>query len=309
MPERNDHLETLKETPSQLKEALAGVPKKLLQWNPAPGKWSIQQILCHMRDMEKEAYLVRYRRILEEDNPSLPDADGDILALELGYQSLKLGEVVRDWKRARKETLKLLRKVKGNQWQRVGTHEVDGPLSLEDLLERHAVGNDRAHLGQIRAIKNRWEILSKLERAPAELARLTGELSDDASRRRPASDQWSIVEVACHMRDVEQFYAERFTKILSRDRPRFWVMDNEQLANKRGYREASLKAALKEFRQLRADTLVLLRALPHPVWQRTGIHPERGELSMEQLAVRLGSHDERHLGEIRGLTARPPRTT
>ena len=299
--ERQEYLSTLKETPSQLKGALAGVPKKLQQWNPAPGKWSILQIICHMRDMEKEAYLTRYKRILEEDTPSLPDLDGDTLALERGYQELKLGDVVRDWKSARKESLKLLKRVKGGQWQRVGTHEADGPLTMEELLHRHAVGNDRAHLNQILAIKRRWDVLSTLEGAPAELAALTRGLSEDALRRRPASEEWSAIETACHMRDVEQFYAERFTKIAHLDRPRFWAMDTERLATTRRYREADLKLVLKDFRQRRSDTLTLLRALPHPIWQRTGIHPERGEVTIEQLATRLRQHDQRHLGEIRAL--------
>ena len=302
--ERQEYFSTLKETPSQLREALAGVPKKLQQWTPAPGKWSIQQIVCHMRDMEKEAYLTRYKRILEEDNPSLPDLDGDTFALERGYQGLRLSEVLRDWKRSRKESITLLKKVKGAQWQRTGTHETDGPLTMEQLLHRHAVGNDRAHLGQIHAIKRRWDILSRLEGAPAELAALTRDLSEDDLRRRPASGDWSIIETACHIRDVEQFYAERFTKIAHLDRPRFWTMNNERLATARRYREADLKSVLKEFRQRRSDTLILLRALPHPIWQRTGIHPDRGEMTIEQLATRLGGHDKRHLDEIRALKDR-----
>jgi uncharacterized damage-inducible protein DinB len=254
-----------------------------------------------MRDMEKGAYLTRYKRILEEDNPSLPDLDGDTFALERGYQELKFGEVLRDWKRSRKESLRLLKKVKGAQWQRVGTHEVDGPLTMEQLLDRHAVGNDRAHLDQIEAIKRRWHILSELEGAPAELAALTRDLSEVALTRSPASGEWSIIETACHIRDVEQLYAERFTKIAHLDRPRFWAMNNERVATARRYREADLKSVVKEFRQRRTDTLILLRALPHPIWQRTGIHPERGEMTIEQLATRLGGHDQRHLGEIRRL--------
>ncbi len=305
---RQEYLSTLEETASQLKGALAGVPKKLQQWNPAPGKWSIQQIICHMRDMEKEAYFTRYKRILEEDNPSLPDLDGDTLALERGYQDLKLGEVQRDWKRARKESIKLLKRVKGAQWRCVGTHETDGPLTMEELLHRHAVGNDRAHLNQIQAIKRRWNILSELEGTPAELVALTRDLSEDALRRTPGSGEWSIIETACHIRDVEQFYAERLTKIARLDHPRFWAMNSERLATARRYREADLKSVVKEFRQRRRDTLTLLRALPHPIWQRTGIHPERGEMTIEQLATRLGQHDQRHLGEIRNLkgTVPPP---
>jgi hypothetical protein len=172
---------------------------------------------------------------------------------------------------------------------------------MEQLLHRHAVGNDRAHLGQIHAIKRRWDILSRLEGAPAELAALTRDLSEDDLRRRPASGDWSIIETACHIRDVEQFYAERFTKIAHLDHPRFWTMNNERLATARHYHEADLKSVLKEFRQRRSHTLILLRALPHPIWQRTGIHVEHGEMTIEQLATRLGGHDKRHLDEIRAL--------
>ena len=176
--ERAGLLETLASTPARLKAAVAGVPKKLLLWTPAPGKWSIQEIVCHMRDMESEAYLARYQRIMAEDNPSLPDVDGDRYALERDYRSLRLGAVLRDWARSRKECLKLLKKVKGDAWQRVGTHETAGPLSMEGFLRRHAIENDEAHLGQIDAIKRRFETLAKLEEGLGALAAATRVLSD-----------------------------------------------------------------------------------------------------------------------------------
>src|SRR4029079_9099819 len=147
--ERNALLDTLKGTPARLQSALKGVPRKVLLWTPAPGKWSIQEIVCHMRDMEEHAYLARYGRILNEDNPSLPDIDGDDYAVEKDYRSLALREVLGDWKRRRRESLALLRKVKRDQWSRPGVHETAGPLTLEVLLRRHAIGNDEAHLGQI----------------------------------------------------------------------------------------------------------------------------------------------------------------
>jgi uncharacterized damage-inducible protein DinB len=299
--DRKALLETLKATPARLKAALKGVPRKLLLWTPAPGKWSIHEIVCHMRDMERDAYLTRYRRILAEDDPALPDIDGDAYALERDYRSLKLGEVVRDWGRLRRESLSLLRTVKGDQWSRRGTHETAGPLSVDDLLRRHAVGNDEAHLGQIDAIKRRFDLLGRLESGPATLAEAVRGLEGDALRRRPAPDKWSIVEIACHLRDIERVYAERFTKVAHQDRPHLWVSNNDRLAEALRYREADLPAVLKEFRRLRADTLVLLRALPHSVWQRTGVHAERGVQSLEQLAAHLAGHDDKHIAKIRSL--------
>lgn len=297
--ERTAHLETLKSTPARLKAALKGVPKKVLLWVPAPGKWSILEIVCHLRDMEKEAYLARYRRILEEETPSLPDIDGDILSLERDYRSQKLAEVLRDWTRLRRESLAVLRTVKGDQWTRRGVHETAGPLSMEDFLRRHAVGNDQAHLGQIDAIKARFDLLARLEKGPAALAEAVKGVDDEALRRRPAPGKWAIVEIACHLRDMERVYAERFTKVAHQDRPQLWMADNDSLAEGLRYREADLASVLKEFRRLRADTLVLLRALPHPVWQRTGVHPRRGVQTLEQLAAYLAVHDQSHLAMIR----------
>ena len=299
--ERDRHLSTLAATPARLKEALAGVPKKLLLWTPAPGKWSIHEIVCHMRDMEREAYLQRYRLILAEDNPALPDIDGDRCAIERGYRSLKLGEVLRDWAKLRKESLKLLKKVKSGEWERVGAHETAGPLSIETFLRRQAVGNDEAHLGQIDAIKRRHEILAALGSGPAALAEVTGGLSDEALRRRPSPDKWSIVEIACHLRDIERIYAERFTKMAHHEKPSFWMLDNERTAEALRYREADLRGAIKEWKRLRDDTIVLLRALPHASWKRTGLHPKRGELTIEQLAGVLAGHDRSHVDRIRAL--------
>jgi hypothetical protein len=301
--ERRRHLETLQATPARLKGALKGLPKKLLAWRPAPGKWSILEIVCHLRDMEREAYLARYRRILAEDNPLLPDIDGDVIALERDYRGQRLGAAVADWSKARRECLKLLKGVRGEKWQRHGTHQSAGRLSMEDFLRRHALGNDAAHLEQIEAIKRRFAILTRLESAPGALAAATKGLPAERARTRPADGKWSVVEIACHLRDVEQVFAERFTKMAFSERPSFWMMDNGRMASLRSYHEAELAASVKAFRQAREETLTLLRALPLPTWQRTGLHPRRGEVTLEVLADVLASHDASHLARIRELAA------
>ncbi len=168
--ERARHLETLAATPAALKAALRGVPRKLLLFTPAPGKWSILEILCHLRDMEREGYLERYTRILAENEPRLPDLNGDALAIERDYRGQKAGDVLRDWMRLRRESLRLLKKSKPEQWRRAGIHETAGRLTIDDFVVRHAVGNDTAHLAQIDAIKRRAAVLERLAAAPAALA-------------------------------------------------------------------------------------------------------------------------------------------
>jgi uncharacterized damage-inducible protein DinB len=296
--ERAALLHIVAETPARLKAALRGVPKKLLLWTPGPGKWSILEIVAHMRDMERDAYLTRYRRILAEDNPTLPDLDGDVIAIRDDYRSMKLPELLRDWLGARKECLRLLKSVKGARWERMGTHETAGPLSMDALLRRHAMGNDEAHLGQIEGIKKRAAEFESLEASPKKLADLTKKLDDAVLRRKPAPDKWSALEVACHLRDVERLWADRIVKAAFSDKPAFYALDFEALVSKNRYNTQDLGAALKEFARLRADTLCALRALPATQWKRVGIHPKRGEISIERMVEIMIGHDQGHFDQI-----------
>ncbi len=299
--ERGRLIETLQATPARLKAALKGVPKKRLLWRPAPGKWSMLEIVCHLRDMEREAYLGRYRRILAEDEPRLPDLDGDVIAIERDYRAQSFSGVLRDWLAARRESLKLLKGVKGAAWQRAGVHETAGRLSMEDFLRRHAVGNDEAHLGQIEAIQRRHAILERLAAGPKALQQAVAGLGADAARRRPADGKWSVLENACHLRDIEFVYVGRFARMPWVERPAFWMLDNDKAAALLRYAEQDLARVVKEFGARRADTLQLLRALPHAAWQRSGLHPTRGELTLEQLAAFLADHDQRHIERIRAI--------
>ena len=299
--ERDRLITIVRSTPDRLKAALAGVGKKPLMWRPAPGKWSIHEIVCHMRDAERLGYLHRYSKILTEDSPTFPDVDGDVLAQERQYRRLNLREVLKDWRAARKESLALLRKVKANQWSRIGTHETAGPMSLETVLQRQALGNDEAHLTQIENIKKRWEILSRLQEAPRALAAFFRGIPDEALRRRPAPEKWSMLEILCHLRDVEYLFVERYGKIGNDDRPQLRMINNDELAAKLHYNEDDPATVLREFQALRAETVTVLSALAQQSWERVGLHPRRGEFSIAANAVMHVTHDTTHLDRLRAL--------
>ena len=299
--ERDGLLAVVRSTPDRLKATLAGVSKKLAMWRPAPGKWSIHEIVCHMRDAERLGYLRRYTEILAKDNPTFPDVDGDALALEGQYRRLNLREVLRDWRAARKECLAVLKKVKGAQWTRIGTHETAGPMSLETVLRRQALGNDEAHLVQIENIKTRWDMLSKLQETPKAVAALFRGASEAVVRRKPAPETWSMLEVLCHLRDVEQLFVERYGKIANRDRPQLRMIDQDALAAKLRYNEDDPAVALREFQAFRVETVALLSALAQQSWERVGLHPKRGDYSIAANAVMHVAHDANHLARLRAL--------
>ena len=55
---------------------------------------------------------------------------------------------------------------------------------------------------------------------------------------------------------------------------------------------------LEAFAMERGETISLLMNLALKQWERTGIHDEYGEMSVEDIAERLIEHDNEHLAQI-----------
>ena len=98
----------LRSLPNELEDLLAGLDEETLRWRPIPHKWSIKEIMCHLRDMERLAYLERYRRILAEDNPFLPNVDQDRIAFETDYINQDANAALEEFKQLRSETVRTL---------------------------------------------------------------------------------------------------------------------------------------------------------------------------------------------------------
>ena len=84
-------IETLGHAPRLVQEATAGLPAAVCVWKPSPKEFSILENVAHLHDIEREGYLARVRRILEEEMPRLPDIDGERLAIERRYNARDLG--------------------------------------------------------------------------------------------------------------------------------------------------------------------------------------------------------------------------
>ena len=142
----------LKSLPNELEDLLEDIDEGVLRWRPIPNKWSIKEIMCHLRDMERLAYLGRYRRILTEDNPVLANVDQDQLAIESDYINQDAKDALKEFKRLRSETIQTLEDAPTESWSRSGTHSTDGPMTVEQLVVRQIKGNDLNHLVQMKDI-------------------------------------------------------------------------------------------------------------------------------------------------------------
>lgn len=144
-------------------------------------------------------------------------------------------------------------------------------------------------------------ILKALREAGNSLLSELYTLDDDDLRRRPVEDEWSLIEIAAHLRDAEELALRQLSAAIEKPHKPLPAWDIDVLPAERDYRTADIGQVLSEFRGLRRETTALLRGLPASRWQATALHPYRGEVSVQQIARELAQHDLEHLWQIRRI--------
>jgi len=102
-------LERLAEMPPILEASLSGRTAEALRTRTeAGGEFSLVEQACHLRDLEREGYLLRVRRILSEASPRLGDFDGQAVAAARDYPGQDAHAAAQDFAAARRELLAVL---------------------------------------------------------------------------------------------------------------------------------------------------------------------------------------------------------
>jgi hypothetical protein len=115
---------------------------------PEGDGFSILENICHLRDIEERGYRVRIKKILNEDNPVLPDVDGALLAIEREYQKQNPKDELNEFSKYRAESLSLIKKISLEDLTRTGVMENVGEITLEKLLTIMCE-HDQGHLQEI----------------------------------------------------------------------------------------------------------------------------------------------------------------
>lgn len=143
------------------------------------------------------------------------------------------------------------------------------------------------------------DLLDALRATPETLrSLLRGVGHAQAAAARGGDEQWSVVEVLCHLRDAEAFGLARNRLMRDEDDPPIAAYDQDRLAVERDYAAATLPEALEAFLQLRQTHVQELAALPPEAWERTGRHAEQGAITISTHTLHLVSHDAIHLAQI-----------
>lgn len=134
--------------------------------HPQPDEWSFTEILCHLRDVDREVNIPRFKQVLSTSNPFLAGIDTDKWADERLYYCQNGKEALNDFTSARIHLLDMLEEISPQDFQRPANHAIFGPTNLKEMLEIIA-GHDRLHIRQ--ALQSLKEIeLGSLSEASAQ---------------------------------------------------------------------------------------------------------------------------------------------
>jgi hypothetical protein len=131
-----------------LSELTKGLEAARLTRVPAPGKWSLRDIFCHLADCEI-AFAFRLRQALAETNHLIQPFDQDSWAAT--YAQFDAATALATFKALRDWNCKLIATVPVQDFSKPVTHPERGEMTFRTLVETMG-GHDRNHLLQVEAL-------------------------------------------------------------------------------------------------------------------------------------------------------------
>ncbi len=142
------------------------------------------------------------------------------------------------------------------------------------------------------------EIITAIPKTARALNQIADRLSDEQLRQRRNDGHWSFKEVIGHLRDVAAVYNERIQVIGQVANATLAPFDPEKLVAAGGYNSLPAARMIAELEGLERSITQLLSGLDEAGWQRGGVHPTRGTLTIEQLASNYVEHANDHVDDL-----------
>ena len=148
-----------------------------------------------------------------------------------------------------------------------------------------------------------WTLKALREAGSSLLSELYG-VDEEELRWRPPDGEWSLKEIAAHLRDAEELALAQINAFLSNPSSPLPAWDVDLLPHERDYQSEEIARLLASFRGGRRETAYLLWGLTDADWQRSAEHPYRGPVTLGDVARELAEHDLEHLWQVRRLKER-----
>ncbi len=142
-------------TPAALNGLLHGLDAKSWSLKTAHDDWSLTELICHLRDTEREIHHMQIGLFKEQSEPFIPRPDTSVWASQRDYLHEDGALALKEFNDARRETVGLLKSISAEEWERKARHAIFGPTSFLEVIS-FITDHDRMHIQQA------WGTLRKM---------------------------------------------------------------------------------------------------------------------------------------------------
>lgn len=132
-----------------------GMGTEEAHWKPSPEKWCLLEVLCHLRDEEREDFRARVDHVLSTPEAPMPTINPVEWVAARRYIDQDLDKVLSEFIAERRTSVEWLRNLQAPDWQQAYMHPKVGPVRAQLLLENW-VAHDLLHIRQINALRYGW---------------------------------------------------------------------------------------------------------------------------------------------------------
>lgn len=134
-------------TPAVLRSLTAGLTEEQWRREPTKDDWALNEIVCHLRDTEREIHQLQLGLMIEREGVFLPRPDTSVWANEREYLNVHGPDALAEFVSARLFVLNTLKEQPEDIWSHSARHAIFGPTNFLEVIGFIA-DHDRLHIQQ-----------------------------------------------------------------------------------------------------------------------------------------------------------------
>lgn len=140
-------LAIMQATPAVLQSISSSITEEQWQFELSHDDWAMNEIVCHLRDTEREIHQMQLKLMLGRDEAFIPRPDTGVWASERDYLHVDGVSALREFTSARLDTVELIKSAGDEIWTRRARHAIFGPTNFLEVCSFMA-DHDRMHVQQ-----------------------------------------------------------------------------------------------------------------------------------------------------------------
>jgi uncharacterized damage-inducible protein DinB len=150
----------------------------------------------------------------------------------------------------------------------------------------------------------RQEHIAEIERLPTLIAAAVNGLNDEQLDTPYRAGGWTARQVVHHLADAHINAYARIRLTLTEERPTLKTYEQDAWAKLPDAARLPVEPSLAILRGLHERWAALFKSLPRESWARTAVHPENGEMSLDDMLQLYARHGAKHASQVQGLRER-----